>query len=182
LKSLVAILLALIALPAWAENPVLTCVPPTTYADNLTPIPAGTAIGYNFYGAMQGSPLVLLNTAGPLPTCSDMRTNVNVGTICYSLAAVVNGQESAQEPPICIVVPPPPGTPGSFNANPTTTSTIAYMIVAGTDTYSPLIVGSVPLGTPCNANERLLNLNVIPRAAVTFTGALKPVAVLGSCL
>jgi hypothetical protein len=112
---------------------------------------------------------------------------VNSGSILYAvtqltLLAGIAGPESAQTAPITTIVPPPPPTPGGVTVSLATTSTIAYMLIAGADTYSVLIVGSVPLGTPCDATKNLLGTYyVIPRASVTFTGALKPVAVLGAC-
>ena len=163
-----------------ATNLQLSWVAPSAYTDG-TPIAAGTVVQYNVYGGPCGGTLVLL-TSTPITGITNTRTNVNAGSWGYAVTAVIAGVESAQTPPVCATVQAPPSPPSNLTVTPVTTSTIAYMAVPGADTYSPLIVGTVPLGVACNPNERLLNLYVIPRASVTFTGTLKPVAVLGSCI
>jgi hypothetical protein len=174
------LLLALIAAPAFATNLTLTWVAPTTYADGTTPIPAGTAIAYNVYGANQGSTLALLTTT-PITGLTNVRSNVNPGTICYAVTAIINAVESAQTSPVCVTVPQAPGAPGGLTVTPTTSSTIAYMLVPGKDTYGVLIVGSVPLGTPCLVGEPVLNYFVVPSASVTFTTGIKPPVVIANC-
>jgi len=173
-------LLLIAALPAHATDLKLSWSAPTTYADNTTPLPAGAALTYNVYGGPCGGTLALL-TSTPITTTTNIRYNVNPGNWGYAVTAILAGTESAQTAPVCASVQAGPAAPGTLTVTPVTTSTIAYMLVPGADTYAPLIVGQVPLGVPCNASERLLNLNVIPRASVTFTGALKPTAVLAAC-
>lgn len=56
------------------------------------------------------------------------------------------------------------------------------MLVPGVDTYAPLLIGSIPLGTRCDATKALLGFYVVPRASVTYTGAVKkPPVVVGRC-
>ena len=62
-----------------------------------------------------------------------------------------------------------------------TTSTIAYMLVPGKDTYGAIIVGSVPLGAPCVAAEPVLTYFVVPVASITFTTGLKSPVVVATC-
>lgn len=178
------LLLALLLSPAiaCATDLTLACTAPTTFTDG-TPIPAGTAITFNFYGAMQGSPLALVSGA-PFATCSSVRTNVNIGTLCYAATAVVNGQESAQSPQVCYtnVAPgPAPAAPGGLTVTPVTVATTAYMELQVPNGFSFLAIGTVPLGTPCNPAQRVNNFNVVDAAAVTWTGSIKRLAVLAAC-
>lgn len=180
------LLLALLLSPAiaCATDLTLGCTAPTTFTDG-TPIPAGTAITFNFYGAMQGSPLVLVSGA-PFASCSSVRTNVNIGTLCYTASAIVNGQESAQSAQVCFDngLPPPsttPSTPGQMTVTPVTVATTAYMELQVPNGFSFLAIGTVPLGTPCNPAQRVNNFNVVDAAAVTWTGSIKRLAVLAAC-
>ncbi len=84
----------------------------TTDSDG-NPLPSGSSVTYNIYGGMQRQALALL---GNVSTLSNVRTNVNVGTLCYAVSAVVvtptstTGVEGAQTGTICTTVdaPPPP--------------------------------------------------------------------------
>jgi hypothetical protein len=184
-KLVVAILLAVFALPSLATNLTVKCVAATKNVDGSA-LATGSTPAFNLYGNYQGNPLVLLNPT-PSPACLFVRSNVNSGSIVYAVTQLtllngIAGPESAQTTPITTVVPAAAPPPGGVTVTLATTSTIAYMLVAGKDTYSVVIVGSAPLGTACDATKNLLGTYyVIPRASVTFTGALKPVAVLGAC-
>jgi hypothetical protein len=179
-----AYLLALFVSPVFAGNLVLNWIAPTTYSDNLTPLPAGTVLQYNAYGAAQGQPLVLV-PGMPITATTSTRTNVNPGVLCYAVTALLNGVESAQTSPICATgTPLAPTTatpPGGLTVAPVTTSTIAYMLVPGKDTYSVLIVGSIALGVPCTSKQ-ILTYNVIPAASVTLNPPYRNIpALLGQC-
>jgi hypothetical protein len=80
-------------------------------------LPSGSSVTYNIYGGMQGQALALI---GNVTGLSNVRTNVNVGTLCYAVSAVVvtptstTGVEGAQTGTICTTVtasPPPPPKP-----------------------------------------------------------------------
>jgi hypothetical protein len=186
--KLLALLLSLFALPALATNLTINCMAPTKNADG-TPFATGVTLGFNLYGAYQGSPLVLLNPT-PSPSCQWVRQNVNSGTIVYAATALENlnsvwGPESAQTPSIATTVPAAAPTPGTPTVSLATTSTIAYMMPTGENTFAPLIVGSAPLATSCDATHSVqaagVAYYVIPWTAVTFSGALKPHTVYANC-
>lgn len=111
---------------ARATDRVLSWDPVTTDSSG-NPLPAGVTVTYNVYGAPQGTALKLLAN---VTTTTNTRTNVDVGTACYAVTAlvtpagVVTNQESAQSPMVCDTVaagaPPPvqtpaaPAAPGNF--------------------------------------------------------------------
>lgn len=171
---------------AQAQSLTVTCEPPPKNADGSA-LAAGTSFSYALYGAKQGSPKV--QVAQGLNTCSSVQT-VTPGTWCYEAAAIAwlpgttPSAESAHTLEVCgtaVAITPTPGPPGNLTVTPVTTSTIAYMIVGGADTLSPLIVGTVPLGIPCDAQHEALGLMIVPRAQVTFTSPIKALAVLARC-
>jgi hypothetical protein len=175
-----------IAQPSRATNLTVTCTPAIKNSDGSAFAPNAVQ-GFNLYGAYTGSPLVLLTSSA---TCSFVRQNVNPGSIVYavtqteSLAGIV--AESAQTSPITTIVPPPPPAPGGVTVSLATTSTIAYMLVPGNDTFGVLIVGTVPLATACDATQ-LHTVNgvayyVVPHSSVTLTGPItKLTATLANC-
>lgn len=177
---------------AKATDLTTKCVAPTTGIDDATggivPLPPEEVITFNLYGAMQGNPLKLL-TPAPLPACLSVRQNVTPGTICYAWTAV--GQigtsptkESAQTPQVCTKVDPPtvtPQPPGGNTATPVTVATTVYMEVQVQDGFTFLAIGTVPLGTPCDATQRVNNFNVVPASAVTWTGKIHRLAALAAC-
>jgi hypothetical protein len=167
-------LLTLLTLPVHATDLTLKWTAPTTYTDK-TAI-GSAAITYNVYGAAQGSPLVLL-TPG-LTTASNIRTNVNPGTICYAVTAVIASQESAQTIPVCTTVSPSaPNSPGGLTITLVTTSTIAYGLAPAHDRLAFLIIGSVPLGTTCLPDQTANTYRAVPTASVTYNPPYKPTTV-----
>jgi hypothetical protein len=188
MKFIVALLLALIALPVGATNLTVKCTPATKNTDGSA-FATGSTPGFNLYGAYTGSPLVLLNPT-PSPTCLFVRSNVNPGSIVYAVTQLeslnsVWGPESAQTAPITTVVPPTAPTPGSPSVSLASTSTIVYAMVNGENTFSALIVGSAPLATSCDATHAVeaagVGYYVIPWTAVTFSGKLKSHTVYANC-
>ena len=179
-----ACLLSLVTLPAWSTDLTVACTPSLTKTDDSV-IPAGTPMTFTLYGSMAGQPLAAIPDATGLTICSSVRKNVNTGVLQYAYTETIPGfPESAQSAVTSYTVAAPsvaPSAPGAPTVSVVTTSTIAYMLIPGADTYAPLIVGSVPLGTPCDTTKPILKYFVIPRASVTFTGTIKPPAVIGYC-
>lgn len=111
-----AIIIAFTAFPAGATDLTLSWNPVTT--DNMgNPLPAGATVSYNLYGAVEGQPLVLLAN---VTTITNVRSNVNPGTACYAVSAVLvtpattAGLEGAQTTQVCSTVtsvPTPPAAP-----------------------------------------------------------------------
>jgi hypothetical protein len=174
------VLFALLFLPALAQATDITvsCTAPTKFTDSST---ITGAVTFNFYGALQGQPKQLL-TSVPLTSCTSVRKSVNPGTQCYEVTAIVAGAESDHSAESCkTIATPKPLPPDAPVVTLSTTSTIAYAIQPGNDRLAFLIVGSVPLGTPCVATEVANGFYVVPRAKVTFDGPAKPTAVLARC-
>lgn len=144
-------------------------------------IPASAVYTFNLHGALQGKPKVLL-TPTPLTSCSSVRKAVAPGMQCIEWTQIVGGVESDHSVEACKNVPlPKPSPPLDPEAEVVTTSTVAYTVVPGNDRLTFLVVGTVPLGTPCIATEAAGRFNVVPRAQVTFTGPVRPAAVLALC-
>lgn len=158
----------------------VTCTPPTTYTDGSA-IPALVSLTYALYGAPTGQPKVPVSAS--LPACSSVQT-VTAGTWCYEASATAAGQTSAHTPEVCAqaaIAPLTPSAPGTPTVTAVTTSTIAYTVIMGADKLVPLIVGTAPLGTVCDASQPVLAYHVIPRARVTFTSALRPTTTVALC-
>jgi hypothetical protein len=100
-------LFSLLAIPAHATDITVKCTAPTKFTD-------GTAITspvtFNLYGALQGQIKKLL-APSPLSTCSSVRSNVNAGTQCYQVTAVVGGSESDPTAESCITIAAEPVCP-----------------------------------------------------------------------
>lgn len=85
---------------------------------NGNALPMGSTISYNVYGAAQGQPLKLLAN---VTATANVRSNVDPGTACYAVSAVLvtlastSGLEGAQTAQICSTVvssvPTPPAAP-----------------------------------------------------------------------
>jgi hypothetical protein len=196
--KLLATLLAFFAWPALAQTaatptvyaPTFSWQAPTTCSDGTPIAPTATTPGcaltkYTLYTAPQGQPLTVWGTLSPT-TLSVQATNTPPGTWCGAITASDAAGESAQSPMVCITLGPVPGSPANGSVTLVTSSTIAYMLVAGSNTFGALIVGSVPLGTTCDATQiHAVNgvpYYVIPSASVTPTGPItKLTTVLGSC-
>jgi len=57
----------------------------------------------------------------------------------------------------------------------------AYTIVKHTNTLLLLPVGTVPVGTVCNAAQSVNGRYAVPRDAVTWSGSIRPAIVVASC-
>lgn len=70
-----------------------------------------------------------------------------------------------------------PGPPSGL----TTTSPTAYNVVKVNDGFVMVPVGTIPVGTQCDATQSVNGYNVIPASSVTWSGNIKPVVVVGRC-
>lgn len=107
--------------PAAAEDVHLSWSPVTT--DNTGKVlPTGTSVTYNVYGAKQGQPLAVLAN---ITATSNVRSNVDPGTACYSVTALVapatalQAPESLQVPTVCTTIAAPPPVKPAAPAAPT---------------------------------------------------------------
>jgi hypothetical protein len=62
-----------------------------------------------------------------------------------------------------------------------TVSTVVYTAVKRTDKFILLPVGTVPMGTQCNPGVAVNGKYGVPRAAVTWSGSVRPDVVVGDC-
>lgn len=186
LMVLFAVLCLLLVRSAHSTDLTVKCTAPTTGTDGK-PLPSDETITFNLYGALQGQPLKLL-TPTPSSSCLWVRPNVTPGTICYAPTAIgtrgTSSAESAQPPLKCAVVAAPatqPQPPGGTTATAVTVATTVYMELQVPNGFSFLAIGTVPLGTPCDMTQGVNNFNVVPTAAVTWTGNIHRLAALAAC-
>lgn len=107
------------AAPALATDLHLSWSAVTTDANGKA-LPSGSSVSYNVWGAAQGQPLRFLAN---VTTTTHVRPNVDPGTACYAVSAVLvtqnttAGVEGAQTTPVCTTVdappPPPPAAPAA---------------------------------------------------------------------
>ena len=57
----------------------------------------------------------------------------------------------------------------------------AYTIVKSTNSLLLLPVGTVPLGTPCNATQSVNGRYAVARELVTWSGSIRPTIVVAAC-
>jgi hypothetical protein len=138
-------------------------------------------IAYTVYSALQGQPKTVLARVAAT-TLTFAAANTPPGNWCLTVSASSTGGEGPQSNEACFQVPAPlPGAPGTPQLSLGTSTTIAYVPVLGHDRLTFLIVGTVPLGTPCDVRQPDGPFFVIPRASVTWEGPAKPSTVVGAC-
>jgi len=147
---------------ASAGEAALTWTAPTKRCD-------GTALtnlaGYSLtYGQAQ-VPL-------PLAPLAYTVTGLAPGTWWFSLAALDDKGERSEFITITKTV-----LPVDFK----TSATVAYTLVKGVDKFVLLPVGTVPLGTQCDATNKVNGMHVVPRASVVWSGTIKPDVVVAQC-
>lgn len=182
--------LALLLCPALvrATDVTVACVPTLTGTQAGVQVPLDpTLLTFTIYGSMVGQPLVPLANAIGLTVCSSRRLNLDVGVHQYSATQTYQGHESALGPTVTFTVAPPPppiivpAPPGAVTVTPVTVATTVYMELQTPNGFGFLAVGTVPLGTPCDPNQRVNNFNVVPRELVTWTGKIQRLAALAAC-
>lgn len=95
----------------------------------------------------------------------------------YSITSVSNGVETPIGGVIQMSYPAPVLTAQGLKAQ----SAVAYTLIQTADHYIALPVGNIPIGTPCDSTQNILGYSVIPRAAVTWYGTVKPLVVVATC-
>ena len=70
----------------------------------------------------------------------------------------------------------------TINANEfVVTATDVFTVVKRVDRFVPVKVGTVPLGTVCDATQRVNDMFVVPVAAVTWSGSVRSDVVVAPC-
>lgn len=175
------ILLVLIPSMALAATATLTWVAPTNNTDG-TALPASQITGYNVYYAIQSSGACPSSYTTKVTVTGNVLTttvpNLTVGTWCFVATTLANGLESVYTNPVTKVVPQPaPGPPSSLAV----TALTAYTFEKQVDKIAFLAVGTVPAGTACDVTQPVGAYYVVPRAAVTWFGSVRPPLVVASC-
>jgi hypothetical protein len=91
---------------------------------NGAALPAGSTVTYNVYGAIQGQPLKLIAN---VTTTTNVRPNVDAGTLCYAVSAVLvtptttTGVEGPQTALTCTTVLATPAAPTNLQIQQTPT-------------------------------------------------------------
>lgn len=129
IRPLVVLLLLCASSVTLATDVTLSWDPVTVDSKGVA-LPSGSSVSYNVYGAPQGQPLKLLAN---ITTTKNVRSNVNPGTACYAISAVLASVEGAQTEVLCTTIdptsPPPPitpGTPSGFTIQQTAPPTTFY--------------------------------------------------------
>lgn len=172
-----AVILLLLAINAFAGSVSLTWTAPTQRTDGSALVVAK----YNLYRATSAAGLA---TATPIaitaPATSYTDATAPGGTTqFYAMTALdAAGIESVQTNPVSAVVPvakpnPPSGV--------TVGAIVAYDVVKQANKYVLLAVGSVPNGVSCDMTQGVNGLNVVPTAAVTWFGTVRPPVVVAQC-
>jgi hypothetical protein len=166
LTALVMIYMALMLIRAFVPNAyggtaALTWTAPTQNCDG-SPITGLTGYRLLYGTADSGLPAT--------PTAYTV-TGLAPGTWFFSLAAVTATAQSEFVTVTKIVA----------STDFKTTDTVAYTIVKKVDGLVFLPVGSVPVGTVCDATMKVGAYYVVPRASVTWSGTIKPDVVVGTC-
>lgn len=153
----------------------LTWVAPTTNTDGSA---IGSPITYRVYrssGAGSTSFAVQCQTS----QVSASLLAQPVGVQNYRVTATVATIESAPSNVASkTIAAPTPNPPASLTVQGDTT---AWTIVQSRDRVALVAVGTVAPGAVCDAAQPVLDKWVVPRAAVTFAGSVRPEVVLASC-
>ncbi len=184
IASLAAIGLCLSASPAIAGDAALTWTLATANTDGsvipasgpgsltATKVEWGTCSGANF-GTKAGEQIVAT------PAVTYTVTNLAPGTWCFrAYSRNTYGLDSAPTNAVSkVIAPPVPNPPGSL----VVAATVVYQLIGTPDRFATVPVGTIPAGTACDTTQAVLGMYVVPRAAVTWYGSVKPQSVLAQC-
>jgi hypothetical protein len=151
----------LLAAKAFAGQATLTWVPPTQNCDG-TPLTNLTG-----YALLYGQGKAQL----PLSPQSYVVKGLTPGEWWFTIAAVTPTAQSQFISVSKTIVP------GEFAA----VGGPALTLVKKQDGFLLLPVGTVPAGTVCMADQTINGYYVVPRAAVTWSGTVKPDVVVAQC-
>jgi hypothetical protein len=177
LKHLWSLLFLICCAPLFAQSYTARWTAPTTNTDGSA---ITQTLNYNLYQAACGSALVKVQSGIAGLTTTITKGMIPGTTQCFALTALntTTGMESAQTSQVQVTVPQPtPNAPGGLTVTLATTSTIAYGLAPANDALAFLIVGSVPLGTPCLLDQSANLYHVVSRAAVTYDAPYRPTTV-----
>lgn len=184
---MVLVLLLLFVAAANAGDAALTWTQPTQNVDG-TAIPAsgtgrltgnraewgtctGTAPNYAF-GTQSGQQVFTT------PTSAYTVMNLAPGTWCFRVyASTTYGESGPSGVASKVIAAPMPNPPSGL----TVAGGMVYHIQKREDRFVMLPVGTVPAGTVCDPTQSVNGYYVVPRAAVTWSGTVKPPVVVSPC-
>ena len=174
-----AILLCLLAFPAWGGEAVLTWVNPTQNTDGsaITALTGNRLEWSTCSGSAFGTKIG--EQAWTTPRTGWTKTSLNPGTDCFRVYASTAAGESVPSNVASKTILAPLPMPPSGLAVAADTS--AYSVVKRVDRFVMVKVGEVAPGTQCIADQQVNGYYVVPRAAVTWSGSVKPDVVVATC-
>lgn len=175
-----AITLSLLSLSAYAGTAIVSWTPPTMNTDGTTYTEyGGFKIYYNLRGATSGYVVNIPDTTNTINTYTIR--DLSVGIWDFQMTAYnSSGRESERSTTVSKTIlgdttPLPPGS--TF----VSTETYVYNLVKRDNGFALVAVGTIPLNTPCDANQTVNGKYAVPVSAVTWLGTVKPIVVVTSC-
>lgn len=177
------VLMGLLAAPAWAGQAVLSWTKPTQNTDGSA---LTDGLGYKVWSATSVTGLAAATpvTVAGINTLTYTVTNLAAGPWYFQVATVASSGESVRTNHVTTTIPASlPLAPTGVTATPVVISATAYKIRQAVDSISMVAVGSVPLGTACNAAVVVNGYVSIPRSAVVMTSRFdpKPLNIFAQC-
>lgn len=181
MRALIALLALALGAPAIAGELDVTWTHPTQYTDGSA-IPANTLtatdVAYGLCNAAKtgfaGTPTIV---SVPYPTATKTVTGLGNGTWCVQARSVAGTSLSDWTgfawKDIVLVPKPPTGL--------VVTARTAYTVVKQRDRFVMLPVGTVPADTACDSTQSVNGYFVVPRAAVAWSGSVRPDVVVAQC-
>lgn len=183
MKRILALLLAVLPLPALAATLTITWTPPATCADG-SPLTQCPIIKYTVYSGLSGAPKTVLTTTAPNVTTFAAK-NTGPGNWCIQASASSTAGESTLTPEVCRVIAAPIVSPPSGVTLTVTADTTAVTIAKTKAALVLLPVGTIPSGTACDAAQSVsvsgANYYVINPDLVTWSGSVRTLAPLAKC-
>ncbi len=115
----------------------------------------------------------------PFPAATHTITGLGTGSWCFQARTVVTGGVTSAYTAFVSsdVLAPVPNPPGGL----TVTATVAYTVLKAEDRFVMLPVGTVPADTVCDPTQSVNGYYAVPRAAVTWSGTVRPAVVVAQC-
>jgi hypothetical protein len=179
-KQVLACLLFFVVVEAQAATATLTWTQPTTATDGSALTGAAVLTSNRVeWGSCNGTAFGTKSGEKTLtPPATTTTVTVGTGTWCFRVYATnANGESGPSNVAQKVVVPPPPNPPSSL----TVSNLTAYAVVKQVDKFVMTPVGTVPAATACITDQYVNGYYVVPRAAVTWSGTVKPDVVVAEC-
>jgi len=180
MRAAIALVLLALAPAATAATVTVDWTNPAFNTDG-TPLAASsitrTRIEYGTCaGAAFGTKAGEFVTAGAVITATS--PNLAAGTYCFRAFTTAGGVESDPTGAVqAVVAPPKPNPPANLRA----AARVAYTVIKQRDRFVMLPVGTVPAETACDPAQGVNGYNVVPRAAVSWSGNVRPDVVVAQC-